>query len=486
MDSVQADPGKHHRLQITNVANQQISGLIQNSSAQVPYAVFSKQLLSDAAWTPVTTSYGGTTTNASTFTVPTLGRGSLMLQTLAPLAVCAIGNQYVDTVVIKRDGTVWTWGVNDDGELGNGQWTGSPVPVPVTGLSSTMAIVTPEDGEFTLALDFSGTVWSWGMGWDGQLGRGDGLYEDENLPAPVPGLSNVVAMAAGAANCAVVRSDGTVWTWGHGWSGKLGDGFKGDRDYPSMVPDLTNVIIIATGSDHVLALAADGTVWAWGYNKQGELGVGNTDNQLFPTRVTGLTNVVALAGGDQHSLALLSDGTVRAWGNGAYGQLGNGGESDSFTPVIVAGLSNIVAVACGGFHNLALDRNGNLFEWGDNSWNQLGNNVQPQADTPVQLTSVSNVVAVAAGEYNSTVMTLDGNVYQWGVYGFYNFSDWRQRASPFGYNLYDSTDTDGDGLLDWFELQIGTSTTNVDTDGDGVSDYQEVLNGTDPLNPKSK
>jgi alpha-tubulin suppressor-like RCC1 family protein len=472
-------------LQITNAANHRINGLIHNTSAHVPYAVYWKQSLSDATWSPLSTFYGSEATNISSFAVPTFNCGGLFLQARTPLAMCALGSHYGDTVVMKRDRTIWAWGINDNGELGNGQWKGSPVPVPVTGFSNAMAIITPQNGFFTLALDANSTIWSWGMGYKGQLGRGNGHFETDNLPAPVPGLSNVVAAAAGCENCAAVKSDGTVWTWGHGWAGKLGDGFRGQRDSPGMVPGLTNVIMIAAGSDHVLALSVDGSVWAWGYNKHGELGVDNTDDQLFPIRITELSKVVALAGGDRHSIALLSDGTVRAWGHGAYGQLGNGDESSSSTPVIVSGLSNIVAVASGGFHNLALDTNGNLYEWGDNSWNQLGNDVNQQADVPVLLAGVSNVVAVAAGEYNSAVMTLGGDVFQWGVYGYANGNDWRQHARPFRCHLYDTQDTDGDGLPNWFEIQIETSISQADSDSDGVSDFEEVLAGTDPLNPDS-
>jgi alpha-tubulin suppressor-like RCC1 family protein len=473
------------RLQITNVANCRISGLIQNSSALVPCAIFSKHSLRDVVWSPVATYYGNAATNVTLFSIPMLDRCTLLLRAQTPLATRALGSENENTVVLKRDGTVWVWGINDAGELGNGQWTGSPVPVQASGLSNIMAVVTPQYGYFTLALDFDGVIWSWGMGDEGQLGRGDGLLYDENLPAPVTGLSNIVSMAAGCANCAAVRSDGTVWTWGHGWSGKLGDGFKGVRDYPGMVPGVTNAAIVAAGADHVLALCTDGTVRVWGYNRYGQLGIGNTDNQLYPVGVTALTNVVALAGGDRHSIALLSDGTVKAWGSGRYGQLGNGGVADSLTPVAVAGLSNIVAIASGGFHNLASDASGNLYEWGDNSWDQLGNGIPYQANSPVLLDSVSNVVAIAAGEYSSAVMTLDGNVYQWGVYGYWGIDDWRQRASPFLYNLYDLQDTDSDGLPDWYEEQIGTATANIDTDSDSVSDYQEVYAGTDPLDPDS-
>jgi hypothetical protein len=473
------------RLEITNANNSSITGLIRNSSPLVPYTIFSKQSLLWTAWVPESTFYGAEASANTSFVTSKLGRNHLFLQAWAQLAPRTIGAGAIHFVAIKHDGTVWTWGANDDGQLGDGTWAGSLFPTQAIGLSNIVAVAAPESSYYNLALDFSGVVWSWGMGGDGELGRADGRYEHENLAAPVPGLSNVVAIAGGWAHSVALKSDGTVWAWGDNWGGQLGDGTTIGRDYAARVPGFTNAIAIASGGEHNLALCADGTVWAWGYNWQGQLGTGDFDNRLQPVQVTALTNVIALSGGYDHSLALLSDGIVMAWGGNDSGQLGNGTRVNCAIPRMIQSLSNIVAIACGDDHSMALDSHGMLLLWGNGRRGQLGNGTEDSLLTPFVLHSISNVVAIAGGESSSIASTMDGNILLWGLYGWLDKHDKHLRTAPIAYELGNPLDADGDGLPDWFETGIGDDPTNPDSDYDGRTDSQEFLDGTDSLDPGS-
>ncbi|MBI5237580.1 MAG: putative Ig domain-containing protein, partial [Deltaproteobacteria bacterium] len=154
----------------------------------------------------------------------------------------------------------------------------------------------------TIALKNDGTVWAWGWNNYGQLG--DGATIDRTTPVQVSGLTNVTAIAGGAEHTIVLKNDGTVWAWGRNIYGQLGDGTTIDRTTPVQVSTLTNVNAIAGGGEHTIVLKNDGTVWAWGWNIYGELGDGTTIQRTTPVQVSGLTNVTAIAGGWLHTIAI--------------------------------------------------------------------------------------------------------------------------------------------------------------------------------------
>ncbi len=472
------DYGTNLWLECLAISDNVVSGLIHNSAPLVPYTLSSMQSLLWPAWNAEATFYGSGITNFTAFSIPRLGRNMLFLRARSQFAPRIIGAGSSHNAVIRRDGTVWAWGSNGNGQLGDGQWTDSSAPVEVTGLSNIVALSVAPDDSFTLALDSSGNVWSWGANGSGQLGRGDGLFQDENTAALVPGLSNIVAVAGGTGHAIALRSDGTVWAWGGNDYGDLGDGSGTGRDYAALVPGLTNAIGIASGDYHNFALCANGKVWGWGLNEVAELGIGNEDDQPRPILISVLTNAVALSGGYYHSIALLSDGTVKAWGENWLGEIGN---ISSFTPVPVSGLSNILAIACGGYHNLFLDQSGCLWVWGNDWWDQLGDG-GAGSTVPFMLTSVSNVTAIAGGGTSSMISTADGSLYTWG-------SSYESQATPTLMDLYATYSSDGSGLPDWWELMyfghLGLN-PNADPAGDGwtlLQDYEQGLNPTNFITP---
>lgn len=185
----------------------------------------------------------------------------------------------------------------------------------------------------SLALKSDGTVWAWGYNVCGQLG--DGTTTSKTTPVQVFGLTGITAIAGGGYHSLALKSDGTVWAWGDNGYGQLGDGTITQRIAPVQVYGLTGITTIAAGNCHSLALKSNGTVWAWGWNGYGQLGDGTTTDKITPVQVSCLTGITTIAAGGISSLALKSDGTVWAWGDNYFGQLGDGTRTDRKIPVTV-------------------------------------------------------------------------------------------------------------------------------------------------------
>jgi uncharacterized repeat protein (TIGR01451 family) len=278
--------------------------------------------------------------------------------------VKAIDGGAVHTIALKTDGTVWTWGSNFYGQLGDGTRTQRAIPAQVAGLSNVTAV--SAGVSLSMALKSDGTVWTWGSNSSGQLG--DGTTVDRLTPVQVSGLSGVKAIAAGQSHSVALKTDGTVWTWGDNSSGALGDGTKQNRSTPVQVNGLTNVQAISAGDTHTLALKSDGTVWAWGSNNFGQLGAVTNSDVTTPIQVNGLAGVAAISASSEISVVLKTDGTVWAWGSTSE----SSNQTFRATPRQVLWLTNITAIAAGGQHALALQQDGTVWAWGDNTQAQLG------------------------------------------------------------------------------------------------------------------
>lgn len=258
------------------------------------------------------------------------------------------------SAALKADGTVWTWGNNDTGQLGNKSSVTSSISPVLATITDVTAISV--GGSHLLAIKSDKTAWAWGKNDNGQLGNNK--TGNSSVPVQVTGLADVTAVRTGAYTSAALKSDGTVWSWGKNDLGQLGNGTFVNSKIPVQVTGLANVTAIAVGSDHMLALKADGSVWAWGLNKHGQLGNGTYTLSSIPVQVqvanlggvvTYLTGATAISCGSNFSLALVgANGSVRAWGYGNNGQLGNGEfrEFGYYYPeTVIASMSTVAAPA---------------------------------------------------------------------------------------------------------------------------------------------
>ena len=277
--------------------------------------------------------------------------------------VKAISAGLAHSLALLQNGTVMAWGDNEFGQLGNGTFQDSSVPVAVKGLTNVKAI---SDSGFNhgLALLQNGTVMAWGMNTYGQLG--DGNRTNCPTPVPVQGLSHVKAVSAGYNDSLALLANSTVMAWGRNAFGQLGNGTTTDSLVPVPVAGLTHAkAIFAGGFNHSLAVLSNGGVMAWGRNYFGQLGNDSHGKSTVPISLPTVTNVSALTAGFAHCLALINGGTVFAWGRDTYGQLGLGKLSKTArSPSAVRGLSNVSAIAAGGNHSLALLANGTVLSWG--------------------------------------------------------------------------------------------------------------------------
>jgi len=333
----------------------------------------------------------------------------------------------------------FAWGDNDFAQLGDSSTGNDRLrPVQTLGLAGVREL--SAGSVFSLALLNDGTVWAWGDNIAGQLG--DGTLTTHRVPNQIGGLNRIAAVAAGSRFGLAIGSKGNLFAWGSNNSGQIGDGTSGNiRVTPVPVLGvggsglLSNVEVIAAGEQHSLAQDAKGRVFAWGSNSDGQLGNNSApNNSPVPVQVLGvrssgfLRDIVSLAAGFAHSLALSSDGRVFAWGNNANGQLGNNNApNDSPVPVRVLGLGGfgflpgIKAIAAGQSHSLAVSSNGTVFAWGSNAFGQLGNGIVG-GESPVPVTVLGpggvglleDIVAVSGGQGHSLALSAEGRVYAWG------------------------------------------------------------------------
>lgn len=303
------------------------------------------------------------------------------------------------SLALDPDGSVWAWGNNALGELGNGTFTDSAVPVKVkdpSGQGFLVDIVAVSAGfEHSLALDKYGKVYGWGSNDAGQLGADPATMDRYNLPREIISEWKVRAIAAGQQfSLALGETSGCVDAWGVNDFGQLGSGDYVNRFGRGSVRKdgsalLCNVESISAGWNHALALDNDGNVWAWGKNEFGQVGIPgpNPSPIAIPT---GLGNIAAASAGLGFSLALDQGGNVWGWGGNWEAQLGDGVKVDRPTPLAVKksateGLGGITEISAGRFHGLALDRDGKLWSWGDNQSGALGRN---PAGTPESLYAI--------------------------------------------------------------------------------------------------
>jgi alpha-tubulin suppressor-like RCC1 family protein len=416
---------------------------------------------------------------------------------------------YSHSLAIKSDSSLWVWGNNSNGQLANSA-VGNDVLLP-NKLSIISGLKDAAGGyQHSVAVKNNGTVWTWGYNGEGELG--DGTIIQRTSPVQVAALNSVTNVAAGYYHTMAIKNDGTLWSWGKNNYGQLGNNTLFNSVTPVQVSGLSGVIDVCPGEEFTVALKSDGTVWSWGRGIEGQLGDGTVSQKIVPVRVSCGVNAVAIAAGRQHALLLRSDGTVWAWGQNTYGQVGNGiftpsGGSPQFIPAQVINLSNVIAIAAGEYHSMAIKNDGTIWAWGYNIEGQAGNEINSNSPLPVQVAGLGGATAIAAGTHNLAITPLEESSVYWswgnnthGQIGDSTLTNRNYRVLvhfPVDENGNDipdwedylilndppTTDDDQDGLPTWMEMLVyATDPYNFDCNSDGLADGVNVFTGLNPLN----
>jgi len=390
------------------------------------------------------------------------------------------------TIATRHNGTLWTWGYNNHGQLGNGTTSNKILPTQEnTGAANWKSI---SAGTYhTVAIKSDGTLWAWGYNHYGQLG--DGTTLSKQVPTQEStGATDWENASAGHYHTVAIKSDGTLWAWGHNSYGELGDGTTSNRYVATQEnSESTNWEYAEAGGYYSAALKSDGTVWSWGYNHDGELGDGTTDNKSVPTQENSIsTDWEYIAVGYSHTVALKSDGTLWAWGRNNYGQLGDSTTDNRLVPTQESNAStDWTSITAGSYHTVAIKSDGTLWAWGRNYEGELGDGTTDSKSTPTQEKSEStNWQNVEAGAYHTIATKLDGTLWAWGhnIYGELGDGTMRNRSEP----VQEST-----GSTDWLNIDGGSyHTSAIKNDGTlwswGFSDYGQIGDDSlawDPIRP---
>jgi alpha-tubulin suppressor-like RCC1 family protein len=311
---------------------------------------------------------------------PNASYSPVVVPGLQRVVAVAVGHSH--SLAISDDGSVWAWGSNSAGCSGQPASTSSfcsPTVVELPGC----AVAVAAGLSFSIALLADSTVWAWGLDNVGQLGNGAG-NSTSHIPVQAASISSAIAISAGSEHAMALLANGTVWTWGNGLDGRLGNGGTSNSFAPVQVliaasTPLTDVVKIDAGGRHCIVLRENNTVYTWGDNEYGQLGLGNYADATYATSSSGLSSGIEIdvAAGLVHSMVLRINGATRVCGSNDRSQLGLMSPFSAPWPTnpiagpTISGAVDIITPSSAQ-HGWAITSTGQVYTWGDNNHGAAG------------------------------------------------------------------------------------------------------------------
>jgi alpha-tubulin suppressor-like RCC1 family protein len=310
------------------------------------------------------------------------------------------------TIAIKENNTLWAWGYNVLGALGT-SGAGSYVSSPVQVGALTNWLTVSSGYSYNLAIKTDGTLWSWGYNAQGQIGDGTQTYR--NSPVQVGSETIWAYVGCGNKSSYAIKTDGTLWSWGQNNIGQLGLGNTTYYSSPKQIGALTNWLNVAGGYYHAVAVKTNGTIWAWGQNTQGQLGQGNTINRSSPVQVGALTTWSKTRAIYFSCFGIRSDGTLWSWGQNAAGQLGLGNTTYYSSPKQIGSNTNWASLALNGGQSasgLAITTSGTLWAWGAGNYGKLGLGNTTYYSVPKQVGTLTSWTKVSQANNHTMAIAM--------------------------------------------------------------------------------
>lgn len=321
------------------------------------------------------------------------------------------------TVAIKTDGSLWAWGRNNDGQLGDGTFIDKRVPIQIGTATNWIKVAVGGDAVsgFTIGLRADSTLWAWGVNTDGQLG--DGTNTRSLVPKQIASSIKFFDVTAGAGHVIAFSinsfNNKILYAWGRNNSGQLGLGDVINRNTPTQMGFVSgqgDYVAVAAGGEHTIGLRSNGFIMGWG-SSAAFLGF---SNYLTATTIaTGFTGA-SIAAGYSHSLAIKTDGTLWGFGGNYYGQLGNGTTTPSQTAIQIGTATNWKTIVGGNAHTMAIKTDSSLWAWGYNADGQLGDGTTTNKTSPTQIGTAKDWLFLGGGANHSTAIKVDGSFWSWG------------------------------------------------------------------------
>jgi len=341
----------------------------------------------------------------------------------SPISIVG-GHSFVKVVVggqmlgLKAGGSAWAWGENDFGQVGDGTRFMRSSPVSVIGEHSFTDVALGDGTRAAAALKADGSVWTWGRNDVGQLGVGDKI--NRSSPVSVIGGHSFVAIDLTditTGRAVAIKADGSAWGWGGNTLGGIGDGTVNQRSSPVSVVGGHSFVEIACIPDTTYARKSDGSAWAWGQNGAGQCGDGTTISRSSPVSVIGGHSFITVGRG----IALKSDGSAWAWGSGFFGGIGDGTTSNRSSPVSVVGGHSFVQISTGETGGIDLNRygrkaDGSVWGWGSSSGTgAVGDGTSQNRSSPVSVIGAHTFALMDGGSARAVAMKSDGSAWAWGL-----------------------------------------------------------------------
>ena len=329
---------------------------------------------------------------------------------------------------ILDDRSVSCWGLNDNGQLGDGTRVSSLDPQKATMPLGRNAMEISSGSYHTCTLFDDGSIRCWGSNSFGQLGDGTTIERTTPITVDLGSGVSAIGVSSGESHTCAVLTDNRVKCWGMNSNGQIGDGTTTDRHIPAYASmGGMGALKVSAGSYHTCAITIERDVMCWGENWNGQLGDSSNVDRNSPVEVSVPSNssAVSIDSGAFHSCVGMNDGSMFCWGYNAHGQLGNGGSSDSNSP-LPSSLSSdllLMEIEVGLFHSCGLFDSGEVACWGDNSNGQLGDGTQIAHSTPEVIMLSTNATSISVGHRHTCVILDDASLKCWGANEFGQVGD---------------------------------------------------------------